>query len=160
MANIFEFLSQGGNFTPEKALKSRQMQFHDRTAYVWGLRYRWDPSLSRNLIPRFPYIKPPCPDQWQVLTTLTLTLTLFFFSHQFWDKSWTIATCRYTRQSPSSNKPLPLSHSPTQRLLDPRFSSWNLSKVNTPSPLLKSETIKRIYKKKEKNGFLWTKVSC
>merc|ERR1711978_217455 len=24
-----------GNVTPEKARKSRQMQFHDKTAYVW-----------------------------------------------------------------------------------------------------------------------------
>ena len=38
MANIFEFLSKDGNITPEKARKSRQMQFHDKTAYVWGLR--------------------------------------------------------------------------------------------------------------------------
>ena len=37
MANIFEFLSKDGNITPEKARKSRQMQFHDKTAYVWGL---------------------------------------------------------------------------------------------------------------------------
>ena len=35
MANIFEFLSKNGNITPEKARKSRQMQFHDKTAYVW-----------------------------------------------------------------------------------------------------------------------------
>ena len=35
--------------------KSRQMWFRGKTAYVWGLRYRWDPSLSRNLIPRFPH---------------------------------------------------------------------------------------------------------
>ena len=41
MANIFEFLSKDENITPEKACKSRQMQFHFKTAYVWGLRYRW-----------------------------------------------------------------------------------------------------------------------
>ena len=35
MANIFEFLSKDGNITPEKVRKSRQMQFHDKTAYVW-----------------------------------------------------------------------------------------------------------------------------
>ena len=46
MANIFEFLSKDGNIPPEKVRKSRQMQFHDKTAYVWGLRYRWNPSLS------------------------------------------------------------------------------------------------------------------
>ena len=40
MANILEFLSKDGHVTPEKARKSRQMQFRDKTAYVWGLRYR------------------------------------------------------------------------------------------------------------------------
>ena len=45
MANIFEFLSKDGNITPEKARKSRQMQFHDKTAFgVFAideiLRYR------------------------------------------------------------------------------------------------------------------------
>ena len=35
------------------------MQFHNKTAYVWGLRYRWDPSLSRNPVPRFPHFMPP-----------------------------------------------------------------------------------------------------
>ena len=35
MANIFEFLSKDGNNTPEKARKLQQMQFHDKTAYVW-----------------------------------------------------------------------------------------------------------------------------
>ena len=47
----FELLSKDGNITPEKAHKSRQMQFRDKTAYVWGLRYRWYPSLSRNPVP-------------------------------------------------------------------------------------------------------------
>ena len=37
------------------------MQFRDKTAYVWGLRYRWDPSLSRNPVPRFPHFMPPWP---------------------------------------------------------------------------------------------------
>ena len=36
------------------------MQFRDKTAYVWGLRYRWDPSLSRNPVPRFRHFMPPC----------------------------------------------------------------------------------------------------
>ena len=40
MANIFKFLSKDVNITPEKARKSRQMHFRDKTAYVWGLRYR------------------------------------------------------------------------------------------------------------------------
>ena len=59
MANIFEILSQDGNITPEKARKSRQMQFHDKTAYVWGLRYRWDPSLSMNPVRQFAHFMPP-----------------------------------------------------------------------------------------------------
>ena len=64
MANIFEILSQDGNITPEKARKSRQMQFHDKTAYVWGLRYRWDPSLSMNPVRQFAHFMPP----WWKLT--------------------------------------------------------------------------------------------
>ena len=64
MANIFKFLSKDGNITPEKARKSRQMQFHDKTAYVWGLRYRWDPLLSRNPVPRFPHFMPPWHSQY------------------------------------------------------------------------------------------------
>ena len=59
MANIFEFLSKDENITPQKARKSGQMQFHDKTSYVWGLRYRWDPSLSRNPVPRLPHFMPP-----------------------------------------------------------------------------------------------------
>ena len=64
MANIFEFLSKDGNITPEKARKLRQMQFHDKTAYVWGLRYRWDPSLSMNPVCRFAHFMPPWPILW------------------------------------------------------------------------------------------------
>ena len=37
---MFELPSKDGTITPEKARKSRQIQFHDKTAYVWGLRYR------------------------------------------------------------------------------------------------------------------------
>ena len=43
MANIFELLSKDGIITPEKARKSRQMQFRNKTGYVWGLCCRWDP---------------------------------------------------------------------------------------------------------------------
>ena len=32
---MFEFLIKDGNIAPEKARKSRQMQFHNKTAYVW-----------------------------------------------------------------------------------------------------------------------------
>ena len=35
MANMFELPSKDGNITPEKVRKSQQMQFHDKTAYVW-----------------------------------------------------------------------------------------------------------------------------
>ena len=38
------------------------MQFRDKTTYVWGLRYRRDPSLSRNQDPRIPHFMPP----WQL----------------------------------------------------------------------------------------------
>ena len=48
---LLDFLGHpNGNITPEKARKSQQMQFRDKTAYVWGLRY-WsfaidEPRLS------------------------------------------------------------------------------------------------------------------
>ena len=32
---MFELPSEDGNITPEKVRKLRQMQFHDKTAYVW-----------------------------------------------------------------------------------------------------------------------------
>ena len=60
MAIIFKLPSKDGNITPEKASKSRQMQLRDRTGYVRGLCYRWDPSLSRKPLPRFPHFMPPC----------------------------------------------------------------------------------------------------
>ena len=60
MANIFKFLSKDGNITPEKARKSRQMHFRDKTAYVWGIRYRWDPSLSMSPVRQFAHFMPPC----------------------------------------------------------------------------------------------------
>ena len=60
MANIFEFLSKYGIITPEKARKSRQMQFHDKTAYVWVLCYWWDSSLSMNPVRQFAHFMPPC----------------------------------------------------------------------------------------------------
>ena len=59
MANIFEFLSKDKNITPEKARKSRQIHFRDKTAYVWGIRYRSDPSLSMNPVRRFTHFMPP-----------------------------------------------------------------------------------------------------
>ena len=40
---IFELPSKDGNITPKKARKSRQMQLRDKTAYVRGLRYQWNP---------------------------------------------------------------------------------------------------------------------
>ena len=48
--------------SPKKRVNRDKCVFHDKTAYVGGLRYRWDPLLSRNLIPRFPYFKPPCTE--------------------------------------------------------------------------------------------------
>ena len=37
-----------------------QMQGHDKTAYVWGLRYGWDPSLSMSPACRLAHFIPPC----------------------------------------------------------------------------------------------------
>ena len=48
--------------TLKKCVNRDKCVFRDKTAYVWGLRYQWDLSLSRNLIPRFPHIKPPWPE--------------------------------------------------------------------------------------------------
>ena len=37
---MFELPSKDGNITPEKARKSQEMQFRDKTVHVCGLRYR------------------------------------------------------------------------------------------------------------------------
>ena len=76
MANIFEFLSKDGNITPEKARKSRQMQFHDKIAYVWGLRYRWDPSLLMNPVRRFAHFMLHCLQQSHTSTNTRYTHSL------------------------------------------------------------------------------------
>ena len=47
------------------------MQLHDKTAYVWCLRYRWDPSLSRNPVPWFPHFMPPCMTAEQTFAWLS-----------------------------------------------------------------------------------------
>ena len=40
---LLDFLGHpNGNITPEKARKSQQMQFRDKTAYVRGLCYQCD----------------------------------------------------------------------------------------------------------------------
>ena len=74
VANIFELPSKDGNITPGKARKSRQMQFRDKTAYVWGLCYQWDPSLSRNPVPWFPHFMPPC---WKLQGKAEVSLCKF-----------------------------------------------------------------------------------
>ena len=84
MANIFEFLSKDGNITPEKARKLRQMQFHDKTAYVRGLRYRWDPLLLMNPVRRFAQFMPP----WfwvsfQILSECRVKHNVFSKHHDF-----------------------------------------------------------------------------
>ena len=61
MAKIFELPLKDGNITTEKAHNTRQMQLCDKTAYIWGLRYQWDSSLSRKPLPCFPHFMPPCP---------------------------------------------------------------------------------------------------
>ena len=43
------------------------MQFRDKTAYVWGLRYRWDPSLSRNPVPALYATLLSCESDWNNL---------------------------------------------------------------------------------------------
>ena len=48
-------------------------RFRDKTAYVWGLRYQRDPSLSRNPVPRFPHFMPPC---WVVQSNFSTSLFL------------------------------------------------------------------------------------
>ena len=78
---MFEFLSKDGNITPEKVRKSRQMQFRDKTAYVWGLRYRWDPSLSRIPDPRIPHFMPPCH---LIMADFTLNIAALL-----WELHWT-----------------------------------------------------------------------
>ena len=62
------------------------MQFHDKTAYAWGLRYRWNPSLLMNLVRRFAHFMPP----WAALLskgTITKPVRhfLFFFIFSFTD---------------------------------------------------------------------------
>ena len=96
MANIFEFLSKDGNITPEKARKSRQTQFRDKTAYVWGLRYRWDPSLSRNPVPRFPHFMPPWSQlnlRFKILTKPSIRILTKILLHKLYKtsaaKCWT-----------------------------------------------------------------------
>ena len=48
------------------------MQFRDKTAYVWGLRYRWDPLLSRNPVPRFPHFMPP----WVIVIIMMMIIEM------------------------------------------------------------------------------------
>ena len=86
MANICEFLSKDGNNTPEKARKSRQMLFHDKTAYVRGLRYRWDPSVSMNQVRQFAHFMPPC------FRILLLPRKVFTVTNKKWPPSPPITT--------------------------------------------------------------------
>ena len=60
------------NITPEKTRKSRQMQFSDKTAYVWGLRYWWDPLLSMSPARRLAHFMPP----WSLVLFLSHCLSL------------------------------------------------------------------------------------
>jgi len=101
MANIFEFLSKDRNITPEKARKSRQMQFHDKTAYVWGLCYRWDPSLLMNPVRRFAHFMPPCLQQSHTSTNTRYTHSLLLD----WRLTWNIVghANHYANPSPSLN---------------------------------------------------------
>ena len=53
------FYQRMGILPLKKPRKSRQMQFHDKTAYVWGLRYQWYSSLSMKPVRRFAHFMPP-----------------------------------------------------------------------------------------------------
>ena len=53
------------------------MQFRDKTAYVWGLRYRWDPSLSMNPVRQFAHFMPPCI--WVIEYTSTNIWKIWYF---------------------------------------------------------------------------------
>ena len=61
MANIFEFLSKDGNITPEKARKSRQMQFRDKCSFATKQRmfgvFAID-EILRYRGTRFPHFMP------------------------------------------------------------------------------------------------------
>ena len=59
------------------------MRFCDKIEYVWGLRYRWDPSLSRNLIPRFPHFVPPCDLPTIHIDLLYLNLNLYVYIYLY-----------------------------------------------------------------------------
>ena len=73
MANIFELPSKDGNITPEKVRNSRQMQLCDKTAYVLGLRYRWDHLLSMNPARRLAHFMPPWSPSNQFFSGITAT---------------------------------------------------------------------------------------
>ena len=53
------FYQRMGILPLKKARKSWQMQFHDKTVYVWGLRYRWDPLLSMKPVRRLAHFMLP-----------------------------------------------------------------------------------------------------
>ena len=89
VANIFELPSKGGNITPEKARKSQQVQFCDKTAYVWGLCYQWDPSLSMIPALRIAHFMPHCS------IALSSTNQYHFIIIHFITHSW--AKCIFLR---------------------------------------------------------------
>ena len=49
--------------------------FTTKTAYAWGLCYRWDPSLSMNPVRRFAHFMPP----WVVLKHLSFLFSTYAF---------------------------------------------------------------------------------
>ena len=69
--------------SPKKSVNRDKCVFHGKTAYVWGLRYRWDPLLSRNLIPRFPHFVPPCDLPTIHIDLLYLNLNLYVYIYLY-----------------------------------------------------------------------------
>ena len=82
MAKIFELPPEDENITPEKARKSHQVQFSDKTVYVWGLCYQWDPSLSMSPVLRIAHFMPTCS------TALSSTNQYHFIILHFITHSW------------------------------------------------------------------------
>ena len=118
---MFELPSKDGNITPEKVRKSRQMQFRDKTAYVWGLCYRWDPTLSMNPVRRFAHFMPPwivtihCREEgcigkhiilaWIIVQDKTIILGLLIVLHPIYTPDdWVVLTVLNSLHSRSGKK--------------------------------------------------------
>ena len=71
----------------------------NKTAYVWGLPYRWDPSLSMNPVRRFTHFMPPCTGLfWTVLDCTGLYWAVLGSSVLCW--KWKIVQCSGRPKTP------------------------------------------------------------